>query len=287
MSKRSQIDIQNYIGFFDVPYNDISETCKLDIYLPDGKGPFPVIVSIHGGAFKKCDKRDADMIEDMLHGLEKGYAVAGVNYRLSSEAQFPDPVRDVKQAVQFLKNHADHYQLDQSNIVVWGGSAGGYMALMASVIESISFFDTEKNQTPSTVQGVVSWFPPVNFLTMDDQLRESGFLDDKPDHASDTSPESLFIGAPINKNRYLVQLANPETYIHKDMCPIFIQHGRDDKIVPYQGSEHFAHQAKEKCGDDRINYEIIEYADHGDPLFSTKENLAKVFSFIETCFTKK
>lgn len=67
------------------------------------KDPFPVIVSIHGGAFKKCDKRDEEMIVDMLHGLDKGYAVIGVNYRLSGEAQFPEPVKDIKQAIRFIK----------------------------------------------------------------------------------------------------------------------------------------------------------------------------------------
>ena len=86
MRERKQIDINLYHGDFDVQYSPVSKTCTMDIFLPEGKGPFPVIVSIHGGAFKKCDKRDEEMIVDMLHGLDKGYAVIGVNYRLSGEA---------------------------------------------------------------------------------------------------------------------------------------------------------------------------------------------------------
>ena len=89
-------------------------------FLPEGKGPFPVIVSIHGGAFKKCDKRDEEMIVDMLHGLDKGYAVIGVNYRLSGEAQFPEPVKDIKQAIRFIKDNAQKYHLNADKIVVLG-----------------------------------------------------------------------------------------------------------------------------------------------------------------------
>ena len=135
MRERKQIDINLYHGDFDVQYSPVSKTCTMDIFLPEGKGPFPVIVSIHGGAFKKCDKRDEEMIVDMLHGLDKGYAVIGVNYRLSGEAQFPEPVKDIKQAIRFIKDNAQKYHLNADKIVVWGGSAGGYLTLMAGLID--------------------------------------------------------------------------------------------------------------------------------------------------------
>lgn len=283
MRERKQIDVTKYQGNFDVQYSPVSSTCKMDIFLPEGKGPFPVIVSIHGGAFKKCDKRDEEMILDMLHGLDKGYAVIGVNYRLSGEAQFPEPVKDIKQAIRFIKDHADEYHLNKDKIVVWGGSAGGYFSLMAGLIDCYDMFDDEYSSTTDTkIQGLIAWFPPVNFANMDDQLKESGLLKDYPDHDDEQSPESLFIGGPITQNSDCVQKANPETYLHINVCPMFIQHGRIDRIVPYQQSEDFVKKAKE-CGIQNIQYEIIENADHGDLLFSTPENIAKVYQFIEKC----
>ncbi len=67
----------------DIPYANDSAAQKLDIYWPDeGEGPFPFIFSIHGGAFRMGDKRDTQ-INPMLQGLARGYAVVGVNYRLS------------------------------------------------------------------------------------------------------------------------------------------------------------------------------------------------------------
>jgi len=86
--------------FLDIPYAGLSPKQKLDIYLPgEGSGPFPVIVSIHGGAFMCCDKADMQVLP-MLEGLKRGYAVVAVNYRLSWEATFPALVHDVKAAVR-------------------------------------------------------------------------------------------------------------------------------------------------------------------------------------------
>lgn len=285
MKERKQIDVKNYSGYFDVQYSPVSQTCLMDIFLPAGEGPFPVIVSIHGGAFKKCDKRDEEMILDMLHGLDKGYAVVGVNYRLSQEAQFPDPVKDIKQAIRFIKDHANDYHFDKEKIVVWGGSAGGYFTLMSGLIDCYDQFDDEySSKTNTKIQGLVAWFPPVNFKNMDHQLKESGLLKHYPDHDADDSPESLFIGASIVKSDDLVQKANPETYLHADVCPMLIQHGRVDEVVPYQQSLEFVKKAKDICGEEKIVYDIIEGANHGDSLFSTPENLQKVYAFIEKCF---
>lgn len=84
--------------YLDIPYATLSPLQKLDIYLPDeGDDPFPVIVSIHGGAFMGCDKSDMQVLP-MLEGLKRGHTVVAVNYRLSWEAMFPALVHDVKAA---------------------------------------------------------------------------------------------------------------------------------------------------------------------------------------------
>ncbi|MBN2394643.1 MAG: alpha/beta hydrolase [Anaerolineae bacterium] len=94
---------------FDLAYVPISPAQKLDIYWPaEGHGPFPVIVSIHGGAFMGGDKRDVQLVP-MLEGLERGYAVVGVNYRMSGEAKFPALVHDVKAAIRWIRANAAAY----------------------------------------------------------------------------------------------------------------------------------------------------------------------------------
>lgn len=288
---RDLIDVTTFNrGFFDISYGEVSETLKLDVFLPnEGEGPFPVIISIHGGAFKMGDKRNGEAIEPMLKGLEKGYAVVGLNYRLSGEAIFPLPVQDIKRGIRFIKKHSNQYSLDPERIIVWGGSAGGYMTLMASVFEEVSLFDDPKDPNANlkaNVCGVVSWFPPTNFTEMDAQLAKSGLLRKNPDHSGETSPESLFLGQPILTCKELVGAANPATYIHANMPDLLIQHGRLDRIVPYQQSKEFVDKVNTFYGTEKAKYQILEGADHGSPEFETEENLEIVFDFIKQVLNK-
>ena len=92
---------------------------KLDIYLPEvGDGPFPVIVQIHGGAFRMGDKGDAQ-VNPSLEGLTHGYAVVSINYRLSGEAIFPAQIQDVKAAIRSLRANAKKYKLNPDKIATW------------------------------------------------------------------------------------------------------------------------------------------------------------------------
>lgn len=75
--------------YLDIPYADAHEREKLDLVLPDeGEGPFPVVVAVHGGAWKLRFKR-ADNIAALFQAASQGYAVASVGYRLSSHAKWP------------------------------------------------------------------------------------------------------------------------------------------------------------------------------------------------------
>jgi len=96
----------------------------LDLYLPPGARPVPLIVWIHGGAFRMGDKGDRVPFEM----LEQGYAIASLNYRLSQHALFPAQIEDCKAAVRWLRAHADTYGLDPAHCASWGESAGGHLA---------------------------------------------------------------------------------------------------------------------------------------------------------------
>ena len=117
--------------YSDVAYAAKSPAQKLDIYLPSGgTKPYPVIVTVHGGAFSMGDKADGQQTP-MLAALDRGYVVVSVNYRLSAEATYPAAVQDVKAAIRFLRANAAEYGLDPGRIAAWGDSAGGYLAAMA------------------------------------------------------------------------------------------------------------------------------------------------------------
>jgi acetyl esterase/lipase len=273
--------------FLDIPYASTSPAQKLDIYLPDeGGGPFPVIVSIHGGAFMGCDKTDMQVMP-MLEGLKRGYAVVAINYRLSGEAKFPALVQDAKAAIRWMRANAPRYHLDPAKIAAWGGSAGGYLASMLGTsarVQALEDLSLGNPDQPCHVQAVVAWFGPTDFLKMDEQLTASGMPPGAGlEHSGANSPESLLLGERITKIPDLVKAANPETYVTPAAPPFFLQHGTQDDTVPVQQSINFASKLEQVLGKDRVRLELLEGAGHGDPQFEASHNVQQVLDFIDQC----
>ncbi len=275
--------------FLDIPYAHVSPAQRLDIYLPDeGAGPFPVILSIHGGAFMIGDKADAQLLP-FLEGLKRGYAVVAVNYRLSWEARFPALVHDAKAAVRWVRANAGRYHLDPARVAAWGASAGAYLASMLGVsagigeLEDVSLGNREQ---PCDVQAVVAWFGPTDFAKMDEQLAAWGLAQPElQPHSAPDSPESLLLGAPILEVPELVQKANPETYIRPGAPPFLLQHGTRDVLVPPLQSIHLAEKLAEVLGRDRVTLELLPGAGHADPQFESPQNVARVLDFVDRWLT--
>jgi len=271
--------------WLDLPYAHRSPSQKLDIYVPDeGDGPFPVLISLHGGAFMGCDKADLQILP-MLEGLKRGYAVVGVNYRLSGEATFPALVHDVKAAVRWIRAHAAEHRLDGSRIAAWGGSAGGYLSLMLGTsaktpeLEDPSLGNPDQ---PTKVQAVVAWYAPSDFLAMDAQLEAAGMPPlEGLRHSGAQSPESLLLGEKITEIPDRVRAANPGTYVRPDAPPFLIQHGTRDAVVPAQQSVDLATRLRAVLGTERVTLELLEGAEHADLRFETHENVSRVLAFLD------
>jgi acetyl esterase/lipase len=270
---------------FDIAYAGLSPAQKLDIYWPaQGNGPFPVIISLHGGAFMGGDKRDVQVMP-MLEGLNRGYAVVSINYRMSGEARFPALVQDVKAAIRWIRANAANFLFDGARIAAWGGSAGGYLSLMAGVASSVPDLDDlalGNAGFASAVQAVVDWFGPTDFLAMDGQLAASGLApDDEHAHSGANSPESLLLGQRITEVPALVRFANPESYLSPAAPSFFIQHGLQDSVVPYQQSVQFAAAANARLGKAKVTLELLPGAEHADPAFVTPANIQKVLAYLD------
>jgi acetyl esterase/lipase len=268
--------------WLDLTYASLSPTQKLDIYLPDeGSGPFPIIMHIHGGGFEIGDKRDIYLLP-YLNALERGYAIVSPNYRLSGEAIFPAGLKDVKASIRWLRANARNYQLDSDRIAACGGSAGGNLAALLCLTANVTEFDDPSlgnTEYPCHIQVAVDMFGPTDFMKMDAQLTENGF--GPGNHGEASSPESKYLGAKLADAPLKVELANPMTYVHDRMPPLLIQHGRLDSQVPVQQSMIFVEKLERYVNPDRFEFDILEGAGHGDPLFSTDENMERVFTFID------
>jgi acetyl esterase/lipase len=238
----------------------------LDLYLPDLGQAMPLIIWIHGGAFRMGDKGDRIPLEM----LEQGYAIASLNYRLSQHALFPAQIEDCKAAVRWLRAHADTYGLDPSRFASWGESAGGHLAAMLGTAGHERSFEVgEHLEHSSRVQAVLDFFGPTDFLQMDAHRLPEGMVHDMAE-----SPESELVGGPIQERRAEVARANPVTYVTPEAPPFLIVHGDRDPLVPYHQSTLLV-AALEATGVPVTFYTVVG-AGHGgfddpqiDPLIQT------------------
>ncbi len=92
----------------DIEYASVGEgQLKLDLHKPHGQTRSPLIVWVHGGAWRSGSRKEmpiGKLVED-------GYAVASVDYRLSTQAKFPAQIHDLKAAIRFLRAHGDEWRL--------------------------------------------------------------------------------------------------------------------------------------------------------------------------------
>lgn len=229
------------------------ERQKLDLYLPKDGTNLPLIINIHGGAFKMGSKEQGVPLEY----LRQGYAVASINYRLSQHAKFPAQIEDCKAAVRWLRAHAAEYRIDPNRFAAWGSSAGGHLAAMLGTTGDAKEFDVGANLDQcSRVQAVVDYFGPTDFLQMDAHRLPSGMA-----HDPANSPESELIGGAIQENKEKAAKANPITYITPGDPPFLICHGDADPLVPHHQSELL--EAALKQASVPVTFHTVKGAGHG------------------------
>lgn len=230
-----------------------AERQTLDLYLPPGAGPFPLVIWIHGGAWKAGSK--ANPLPLRLLAGER-YAIASLNYRLSHQAKFPAQIEDCKAAVRWLRANAAKHSLDPTRFAAWGASAGGHLAALLGTAGD-KFDLGEHIEQSSRVQAVVDYFGPTDFLQMDAHALPSAPFK----HNAIDSPESLLVGGPLLENDLIAARANPVTYASKDDAPFLIVHGDQDPLVPLHQSK-LLEGALAKAGVSATLY-VVPGAGHG------------------------
>jgi acetyl esterase/lipase len=243
------------------------ERQRLDLYLPEKpKGPLPVIVWVHGGAWLAGSK---DGGGPALPFVQQGFAMASINYRLSQHAQFPAQIEDCKAAIRWLRANARTYDLDPDHIGVWGASAGGHLVALLGTSGGVK--ELEGNGGPldrsSRVQAVIDWFGPTDFTKMGGS------------HDGPNSPEARLLGGPVQENKEKAARANPITYVSHDDPPFLIMHGDQDPTVPFNQSELLA-GALRGAGVD-VSFHPVKGAGHGGREFSSAENRKLVEAFLD------
>jgi acetyl esterase/lipase len=233
----------------DIVYQTVNgRELPLDLYVPEGATePLPLIIWIHGGGWKGGSKNGINRCVEVLN---HGYALASVEYRLSGEAIFPAAVEDCKAAISYLRWKAPKLGIDPDRFGVWGSSAGGHLVALLGTTNDVLDFDTHSvtKMASPTVQAVCNWFGPTDFLRMNDV---TGGID----HDAAGSPESLFMGFPIQDHPEKVQRANPIAYVSPSDPPMLLMHGDNDQSVIYNQSE-LLYRALQKADVDSELYKV-------------------------------
>jgi len=105
-----------------------------DLYRPNGAGPFPAVLLIHGGSWQRGSR--AEMVRFARRLADAGYAVFNVDYRLAPEHRYPAQLEDVRAAFAWLHGHARSLAIDPERIAVMGYSAGAHLALLLGLADS-------------------------------------------------------------------------------------------------------------------------------------------------------
>jgi acetyl esterase/lipase len=96
------------------------------IYKPNGAGPFPTVLDLHGGAWNGKDRHAEEPMDRAL--AASGVLVVAIDMTLAPEAPYPACVQDANYAVRWLKANAAKWNGDASKVGVYGSSSGGHVA---------------------------------------------------------------------------------------------------------------------------------------------------------------
>lgn len=201
----------------------------LDLLVPPDPARAPVVVYVHGGGFLFGSRRANSLSAPTFEAaLQRGIAVATVDYRLSGEATFPACLHDVNAAIRWLREFAPHLGLREDDIAIWGESAGGHLAALVGMnsADAALVGDIGVTGVDSTVKAAVVWFAPSDLRLL---AANGGAAD--PASGSDADPMALLIGGPLGDNPDAVAFASPVSHIGANTAPMFIAHGENDSVV--------------------------------------------------------
>ncbi len=260
----------------DISYaGDTLKKHLLDLYLPSGAtSNTPLVIWVHGGAWMKNDKyADMSYMKNTVRTfLEKGYALASIDYRHSTSAIFPAQIQDCNQAVEFLSKNAVKYKLDKNRFALIGFSAGGHLAslLALSRNNSVTEFYSQKKKPEFTIKAVVDFYGPSEFLLFFGTL--------EPHHTD--NPIATLLGSSPLKRPDLSKQASPCTYVDKNDPPFFIVHGEKDQDVPT--AQSYLLKSHLDLAYIKNELTIVKDAPHYGEMFDTPEIREKLFDFLET-----
>jgi acetyl esterase/lipase len=211
----------------DSIYGSEHERQKLDVMLPEGDGPFPVVVAIHGGGWREGSK-DGDMPKYGKLFVQFGLAVVIPNYRLSGTHPHPAQERDIFSVLDWIAKNGASYKLDPRRVGLTGVSAGAHLAGLVGV-------KAAKASRANSGCAVRCLLPVCGVFDI------ARWFADKPayrDYMED------FLGGTMESSTAAMRDASPVHHVHSAAPPCLTVHGAQDEVVPCNQSALFVETLK-------------------------------------------
>ena len=226
----------------DVEYGRAGNvSLRLDACIPEGPGPFPAAILVHGGAWTGGDKRrDIRPLFDPL--TRAGFVWFSINYRLAPRYPWPACFDDVQTAIRWAALHAPEYKADPARLALIGYSAGGHLACLAALMAG----------EDCPVRTVVGLAADTDFES--DPRMRSGLK----------KPLRDLLGRPNMSEadvRIILRGLSPISHVHAGAPPFLLMHGSEDRVVPVGESIHFQERLA-ACGVP-VELIIVRGAKHG------------------------
>jgi len=250
------------------------EPLALDLYLPDGVAQPPLLVFLHGGAWRFGSRDNPST----LGLLDEGFAIASVSFHSAETAPLPAQVHDIKAAIRFLRANAARFGYDPDHIAVTGVSSGGHLAALVGMTNGSADHEGSTGDylnESSDVQAVVSYFGASNLTTILAQSTPRGVSVREP-------ALNFLLGGPVEDNQELARFGSPVFHVDASDPPLLLLHGDQDPQMPINQS-HELHGAAKQAGI-TVHFEVVHGAGHGGAAFFDNERTALVANFLRAAF---
>lgn len=206
----------------------------LDAYVPNGLGPFPAVLVVHGGSWKSGNKTQLSGYAMRL--AARGFAAFAINYRLAPDSKHPAQINDCRAALRWIEEHADKYHVDADRIGAIGYSAGAHLVFLLGMAGDQNKPDDvvppwkPGQKTGRRLKAVVAGGSPCDFTVLEE--------DDKV--------LSHFLGGTKGEVPEVYVTASPAFYLSEDDPPILFFHGTADELVTIRGPEIMIERLQKK-----------------------------------------
>jgi len=240
----------------DVPFrrNAAGRNLFARVYQPDGAGPFPMVLDLHGGAWTRKDRFAEEPMDRAL--AASGVVVVAIDMTLSGEAPYPANVQDANYGLRWVKAKAAEWRGDPASVGIYGSSTGGHIAILLAMRPRDPRYNAIPLEVASNVDAGVAYVACRSPIT-DPYARWQQAEKMKRDTLINASKQYFQPWDSIHEG-------NPQEMLERrepvTLRPLLIMQGDlDDNVLPAT-QKKFADTYRAAGGD--VRYELFEHSEH-------------------------